>query len=85
MASKYFLVFKGRVKYMPEFKQIGCFDDEVCFWIKLDPSTKVTIKNSRKRFDWIYNALIYYGEELLADGERYWVRLSKPKCLNTTS
>lgn len=68
------MVFKGRVEYYPEDNHIVCVSTEDCFIIKLAPATKVTTRGDRKRYGASRRAWLYYGGELWANGERYWVK-----------
>jgi hypothetical protein len=75
MASKYFLVYRGRIRYYPRRKLIQCLGFDACFRIKLTKNTKVTTRGSYASRDSEGNIFSYYGEELLSNGKRFWVRL----------
>jgi hypothetical protein len=77
MAGRYFLALRGRVEYFPAFQEIECKSGAECFTIMLDASTKVTTRGSRKQSDLLRRHIRYTGDELLANGRRYWVRQSK--------
>jgi hypothetical protein len=73
MSRKYFTVFKGDTAYDADKHKIYCWGEQ-CLTINPDKNTKVTTRGSRK----IANSpLIYCGNELLANGKRYWIREAK--------
>jgi hypothetical protein len=75
MTSKYFLVYKGWIKYYPKARVIQCMGDDACFRIKIGKKTKVTTRGSYPIREPFNKPWCYFGYELLASGERYWVRL----------
>jgi hypothetical protein len=74
MARRYFLVFKGHVEYHPDDNHIICWSLQECFFIKLGVATKVITRGARRIVFRDSGYTYYSGYELLANGERYWVR-----------
>jgi hypothetical protein len=75
MAGKYFLVYKGLVSYYPNKGYIVCYSLQECFIIELDPTTEVNTRGARKIYGAPGEVWCYHGNEIWANGERYWVRL----------
>jgi hypothetical protein len=74
MSRKYFLVLTGHIHYHPKYHELRCRDGTCRLTINPDPQTKVTTRGSTKIS---ISPLIYCGNELLANGKRYWIREAK--------
>ena len=77
MASKYFLVFKGKVDYCPRNSLILCRCGVACFYIFVSKKVKVMTRGSKRYTHPVCGNDHFLGNELWANGSRYWIKLSE--------
>jgi hypothetical protein len=77
MSRRYFLVLKGRIVYDRLLRCIFCYGEYGCLTINLRKVDKVTTRGSTSDYCGRPHPVVYEGDELLANGERYWIRMKR--------
>jgi hypothetical protein len=81
MSRRYTLVLRGRIAYHPAsheiyFEPFNTKDKNSCLVIDVR-NVKVTTKGANRYYSEALNEPVYRGNELLANGNRYWLRLRR--------